>query len=135
MTLEEFEMLTDEQKRQALAYQETYEEYKDLEAKSMIFKCKPTYNFQSIEFEWEAGTDLDLEAMFNLYDYIVKKLQEIAPEQPTNTVKKEPKPKKKVIPATEKQLSIMDKFGIDYPEDCSVELAQKLIQESIEKSK
>ena len=133
MTLEEFEMLTDEQKRQALAYQETYNEYKELEAHSMIFKCKPTYNFQSIEFEFEAGNNEDLEVMFNLYDYIVKKLQEIAPEQPTNTVKKEPK--KKVVPATEKQLSIMDKFGIDYPEDCSVEQAVKLIKENMEKSK
>ena len=132
MTLEEFEMLTEEQKRQALAYQETYQEYKELEAHSMIFKCKPTYNFQSIEFEWEAGSDEDLEPMFKLYDTIVKKLQEIAPEQPANTVKKEPK--KKVVPATEKQLSIMDKFGIKYPEDCSLELAQKLIKENMQKS-
>ena len=132
MTLEEFNMLTKEQQEQALAYQETYKEYKELEAHSMIFKCKPTYNFQSIEFEWEAGSDEDLEPMFKLYDTIVKKLQEIAPEQPANTVKKEPK--KKVVPATEKQLSIMDKFGIKYPEDCSLELAQKLIKENMQKS-
>ena len=137
MTLEEFEMLTEEQKRQALAYQETYQEYKDLEAHSMIFKCKPTYNFQSIEFEWEAGTELELEAMFNLYDNIVKKLQEIAPEQPTNNVKKETvkkESKKKVVPATEKQIALMNKFGIKYPEDCSLELAQKLIKENMQKS-
>ncbi len=132
MTLEEFEMLTEEQKRQALAYKETYEEYKDLEAHSMIFKCKPTYNFQSIEFEWEAGTELELEAMFNLYDHIIKKLQEIAPEQPTNNVKKESK--KKSVPATERQLEILENFGIPYEKDITKAEASELIKISMQKA-
>lgn len=130
MTLEEFEMLTEEQKRQALAYQETYKEYKELEAHSMIFKCKPTYNFQSIEFEWEAGTELELEAMFNLYDHIVKKLQEIAPEQDTKPVRfKTVKPKQEM--ASEAQLNYMDALGIKHPKDCTKATANRLLNEAL----
>ena len=129
MTLEEFEMLTDEQKRQALAYQETYKEYKELEAHSMIFKCKPTYNFQSIEFEWEAGSDEDLEPMFKLYDHIVKRLQEIAPEQ--QPVKfKTTKPKQKM--ASEAQLDYMDVLGIKHPSNCTLATAQRLLSEHLD---
>ena len=131
MTLEEFEMLTDEQKRQALAYQETYEEYKDLEAKSMIFKCKPTYNFQSVEFEWEGSCDEDLEAMFNLYDHIVKRLQEIAPEQDTKPVRfKTTKPKQKM--ASEAQLDYMDALGIKHPSNCSSATAMRLLSSHLD---
>lgn len=134
MTLEEFEMLTKEQKEQALAYQETYKEYKDLEAQSMIFKCKPTYNFQSVEFEWEAGCDEDLEPMFKLYDTIIKKLQEIAPEQDTKPVRfKTTKPKQKM--ASQAQLDYMDVLGIKHPSNCTLATAQRLLSEHLDNKK
>lgn len=118
------EELTKEQLEQAEAYEE------DNWERTVYCKCKPTYNFQSIEFEWYL-TDSNKEEMKDLYLELLSFLMDNAPEQAT--AKEEPK--KKVNPATEKQKAIMDRFGILYPKDCSVEFAQKLIKESIDKSK
>ena len=53
----------------------------------MKFKCKPTYNFQSIEFEFELEDTSDVSGMFVLYNVILEGLKAIAPEQPTNKIK------------------------------------------------
>lgn len=118
MTLEEFNMLTKEQQEQALAYKEPA-------IKGMTFKCKPTYEFQSVEFEWEANNDEQLDRMFELYEHIVNKLQEIAPKQTPTKVMKEPAQKM----ASEKQLNYMDYLGIKHPKNCSSMVAKKLLDE------
>ena len=53
----------------------------------MKFKCKPTYQFQSIEFDFEVDdncapvAEQDIKDMFELYGKVLKGLMEIAPIQ------------------------------------------------------
>lgn len=128
MTLEEFEMLTKEQKEQALAYKETYDAYKDLEAQSVICKCKPTYNFQSIEFEWKL-TKENYSDMFQLYCDLLQFMIENAPEQMTKPGK--PEPKEPEEPATEKQIALLNKLGVKIPKNLSLKQARILIKENL----
>lgn len=99
--------------------------------KPLILKCKPTYNFQSIEFEMQVDNDCDLVIALNYYETLLKELIRIAPEQPTNPSNK----KTNYTPATEKQMEILRRFGIKCKIGVSKQEANKLIQESIEKSK
>ena len=97
----------------------------------MIMKCKPTWNFQSIEFEvtiddnCEAVAEKDLKGMFELYDQILKGLQKISPVQDQkNQQPVDP-------PASQKQKDTMDLYGIKYSPNITSKEAQKLIQRSI----
>lgn len=49
----------------------------------MIIKCKPVWNFQSLEYEMEidVNDEKSLNDLFSTYDKILKGLQEISPEQ------------------------------------------------------
>ena len=92
----------------------------------MIFKCKPVWLFQSVEFEWDVKSPKDLGEMFDMYDRVLKELVRISPEQSKNqTVSKEPL-------ATPGQKATMDKFGIVYSPDTTKKQAQALIQASID---
>lgn len=92
----------------------------------MVFKCKPTYQFQSIEFEFDVKVSKDLDEMFDMYDRVLKGLIRISPEQSKNqSVSKEPL-------ATPGQKATMDKFGIAYGPDTTKKQAQALIQASID---
>lgn len=93
----------------------------------MVFKCKPTYQFQSIEFEFDVKISKDLDEMFDMYDRVLKGLIRISPEQSKNqtVVSKEPL-------ATPGQKATMDKFGIAYGPDTTKKQAQALIQASID---
>ena len=97
------------------------------EPKLIKFKCKPTYAFQSVEFEIECMENY-LDPMFNLYKKIVQELTKIAPEQPQ--AKAAP-----VKPASAKQIEIMDKFNISYHAGISYEEADQKIQESMKRAK
>lgn len=90
------------------------------------FKCKPCWNFQSIEFEIE-GT---VEEAVKLYEEVLLKLVEISPAQDAKSQKRQPP----LHPASEKQKEIMKKFGIKFDSFTSKEEAQALIQKSIDKS-
>ena len=76
----------------------------------MLVKCKPVYNFQSVEFEMEVKNPEDIEIMFDMYEDMIKGLKSVAPEQPAQPkaapVKQEPK-------ATPKQINCLIKLGID----------------------
>lgn len=94
--------------------------------KIIKFKCKPTFNFQSIEFEIECSEDY-LDPMFNLYRKIVEGLIRVSPDQPKNGITQKP--------ASEKQLEIMDKFHIPYQPGISYDQADQKIQESYRRSR
>lgn len=96
------------------------------EPKLIKFKCKPTFNFQSIEFEFECSENY-LEPMFNLYRRVVEGLIAVSPDQPKNGVVAKP--------ASEKQIEIMDKFKISYQPGISYEQADAKIQESMRKAR
>lgn len=87
--------------------------------------CKPTYNFQSVEFDYEVYTEKDLDDMFNIYKEMIDNLVEIAPNQ---------EPVKNTEPATEGQLAILKKYNIKHKPNVSKEEASKLIQKSMAKS-
>lgn len=91
------------------------------------FHCKPTYQFQSIEFDYECSRD-EINKMIEIYNDVLQHLITIAPEQ-------EKKPVQTINLATDKQKDIMKKFGIKFNSLTTREEAQKLIQESIENTK
>ena len=91
----------------------------------MLMKCKPTFQFQSVEFDYNVQTSADLQPMFDLYNLVLKGLMEIAPIQEKQQQPKEPL-------ATPKQKEIMDRFNIKYNATTTAKEAQKLIQNSIE---
>ena len=76
----------------------------------MLVKCKPVYNFQSVEFEMEINNKEDMKKMFETFGDMIEGLKSVAPEQPAQPkatpVKQEPK-------ATPKQVSCLIKLGID----------------------
>ena len=89
----------------------------------VILKCKPCYNFQTIEFEWEVNTEEDVLAMFDFYANILKGLKKITDGEAEN----------KEEPASEKQIEVMDKFHIKYPKNVTKKEAQELIKKSMGK--
>lgn len=93
----------------------------------MILKCKPVYQFQSIEFDFEVKDTNDLSEMFDLYRRVLEGLVEIAPEQQKQVVNREP-------PATDKQREIMRINGIPFTNLTTRSEAQKLIQKSLEEA-
>lgn len=99
------------------------QELEECEPKKIILKCKPTYNFQSIEFEWELDNDID--EMFEFYKIVVDGLKEIAPTQPTEKVMGEP--------ATSKQLDILKLYGIPHKGNISKSQADELIKKNMKK--
>ena len=40
----------------------------------MLMKCKPTYQYQSVEFDYNVNSPADLPDMFNMYDRVLKGL-------------------------------------------------------------
>lgn len=96
----------------------------------MKFKCKPTWNFQSIEFEFDipdnSQSELKMESMFQLYKRCLDGLMSITPEQPEKT--REPL-------ASDSQKQIMKNYGIEFDKNTTAKQAQELIKQSIEKAK
>lgn len=111
------------------------------EPKTLVLKCKPVYNYQSIEFEYEIKNGDDFANMFELYKQLVDGLMMVAPEQPDarkpirvkEPVKKPEPPKEE--PATEAQIRIMKDFNVKYPKNCTKKQARDLISASIKKAK
>lgn len=99
----------------------------------MKLTCKPCYNFQTIEFEYEVKSQDDFDEMTALYNQCLEMLQEIAPEQ-----SKQPQIKPKAFQmskdlATDGQLSYMRGLGIKIPKGCTKKQAWVLIKEAKEK--
>lgn len=101
----------------------------------MNYKAKPCFNFQSIEFEMEINTKEDWDRFIAIYTRCYKALRAIAPEDVGKSGKKPQTRKPIQDPATEAQISIMEKHGIEIPPNCTRKRASKLIEESITKAK
>lgn len=99
-------------------------ETEEVKPTSFKVKCKPTYNFQSIEFEWELNCPKDLDYMFDVYRELLEGLIRIAPNQEKVEEKE---------PATKKQLEILNRFKIPHKANVSKEEAGKLIQNNLKK--
>ena len=101
----------------------------------ILCRCKPTYNFQSIEFDFMLTKD-NRGDMYKLYKDLLFFLQTNAPEQDTcirRAPKKKEKPKEPL--ASEKQKAIMDKYGIEYDDNTTQKEAYNLIKNSLDASK
>ena len=96
----------------------------------MIVRCKPTYNFQVVEFEYEVNNDKDLDEMFEWYGKMIQKMIYVSPDQPdqlknkggkytdysykanVKTVEKEDLPKVEDEPASPNQIKYLVQLGI-----------------------
>ena len=95
--------------------------------KPVVLKCKPTYDFQSIEFEFPCGNQEDVDEALELYSILVNRLIEIAPEQTDSKriAKKKEEPKEEL--ATKRQKEILDMYGIPYDKGITKKQAWELI--------
>lgn len=93
----------------------------------MVFKCKPVWQFQSVEFDYNVNTPKDLEDMFGLYEKVLKGLMDFAPEQQKATVNREPL-------ASERQRQIMKTNGIPFTSTTTRSEAQRLIEKSMKEA-
>ena len=100
--------------------EEYYED--ELPERNYIFKCKPCYNFQSVEFEYNCAPS-EIPQMMEIYKMIIDELQKIAPEQ----IGSKQAPSKPVEMATENQYKLMKKLGIEWSKPMSKEEARKVI--------
>ena len=94
--------------------------------KLTTFKCKPVWQFQSVEFDVQVESDKDFENMKELYKKVLDMLVELAPVQ-----------EKKIldVPATEKQKQVMKINGIPFTASTTSKEAQALIEAAINKAK
>lgn len=102
----------------------------------MILKCKPVYNFQSIEFEYvinEMDFEEESKRMFEIYNLILKGLQQVAPEQPALAKPVAPKkePKKELL--TLGQKNFLTSLGIPFDDTTTKEEANELIKKATRK--
>ena len=96
--------------------------------RDIVFKCKPTFQFQSIEFDFICESEKDEDEMIALYDRILKKLIQISPEQDGKR-----KPSQSEPLATDGQKDTMKRFNIPFDSTTTRKQAQALIQASIDK--
>lgn len=95
----------------------------------MIFKCKPVWQFQSVEFDFDVkDATVDLPAMFEIYKRVLKGLMDFAPEQQKQSVNREPL-------ASEKQRQIMKANGIPFTPTTTMSEASQLIKASVDSAR
>lgn len=102
----------------------------------MLVKCKPVYNFQSVEFEMEIDPNNELEIinLFNVYNTMLAYMKNIAPEQEkisTFSPKPKPKPKPFVKMISQAQRNWLINLGVEEEdlEDLTYEEASNMIKE------
>ncbi len=99
-------------------------------------KCKPVFNFQSVEFDWDVSNEEDLDLMFVWYKKCLDKLIEIAPDQSNRGERDGSKKSVDREPlATEKQREIMRIHGIKFTSSTTRSEATELINQSMNKSR
>lgn len=81
----------------------------------MIVKCKPVYNFQSVEFEYELDpkNENEIIEMFTVYRTILLYMKNVAPEQEKISTYSKPKPKPNVRMMSQAQRNWLINLGVD----------------------
>lgn len=88
----------------------------------MVFKCKVVYDFQSIEFEYEANGKDDMEKMYSVYKAILTGLKEIADETPNPSKTPQKKAAKEEM-ASAGQIKYLE--GLGFPREQAEKLTKK----------
>ena len=95
--------------------------------------CKPVYNYQSVEFDWEIHSDTpdsDFVAMRAFYSKMLEMLVAVSGNAPQKDVSKPVAPVEE--PASEKQKEILRNFHIDFKPDITKKQAHALIKKSMD---
>jgi len=95
--------------------------------------CKPVYNYQSVEFDWEIPFDQIGEAMTEMehaYSDMLEMLVRVSQNAPQKEAGKTSAPVEE--PASEKQKEILRNFHIDFKPDITKKQAHALIKKSMD---
>ena len=104
------------------------------EYKSLRVHCKPVYNYQSVEFDWEVpygdSFESSLKAMERMYAHMLQMLVRVSENAPQKEANKPSAPVEE--PASEKQKDILRNFHIDFKPDITKKQAHALIKKSMD---
>lgn len=95
--------------------------------------CKPVYNYQSVEFDWDihVGTAAeDWKILEEIYSKALEMLVRVSQNAPQKDVSKPVAPVEE--PASEKQKEILRNFHIDFKPDITKKQAHALIKKSMD---
>lgn len=96
--------------------------------------CKPVYNYQSVEFDWDIRLDSceadDRGEMEWLYAKMLEMLVRVSQNAPQAEAKKPAAPVEEL--ASEKQKEILRNFHIDFKEPLTKKQAHALIKKSMD---
>lgn len=88
----------------------------------MVFKCKVVYDFQSVEFEYEADGADGMEKMYGIYKAVLNGLKEIADETPNPSKTPQKKAVKEEM-ASANQINYLE--GLGFPREQAEKLTKK----------
>ena len=95
--------------------------------------CKPVYNYQSVEFDWElpiGNTEEEITKMEDFYSKMLEMLVRVSQNAPQKDVSKPVQPQEEL--ASEKQKEILRNFHIDFKPDITKKQAHALIKKSMD---
>ena len=95
--------------------------------------CKPVYNYQSVEFDWDIHQDTteeDWETIEFIYSKALEMLVRVSQNAPQVEAKKPTAPVEEL--ASEKQKEILRNFHIDFKPDITKKQAHALIKKSMD---
>ncbi len=95
--------------------------------------CKPVYNYQSVEFDWDVHTNTveeDWQTIEYIYSKALEMLVRVSQNAPQVEAKKPVAPVEE--PATEAQKQILRNFHIDFKPDITKKQAHALIKKSMD---
>ena len=132
LTKEEMEKLMKEKK---LQYFDCSGEILEDEGNPIIhtIHCKPVYNYQSVEFDWDIHVETaaeDWKILEDIYSKALEMLVRVSQNAPQKDVSKPVAPVEE--PASEKQKEILRNFHIDFKPDITKKQAHALIKKSMD---
>ena len=95
--------------------------------------CKPVYNYQSVEFDWDIHVETEAEdwkILEDIYSKALEMLVRVSQNAPQKDVSKPVAPVEEL--ASEKQKEILRNFHIDFKPDITKKQAHALIKKSMD---
>ena len=95
--------------------------------------CKPVYNYQSVEFDWDIHVETaaeDWKTIENIYSKALEMLVRVSQNAPQVEAKKPAAPVEEL--ASEKQKEILRNFHIEFKEPLTKKQAHALIKKSMD---